>query len=344
MYKLILTAAASCLLATTSFAQGANYYIPDNSPTTGTCNVIPFGLGGATTSATWSNQVYQQNLTNAQLGNSAVLEICDLAFSPCATGIKHFDTIEVVLGQSTTATLSTTFSANLMTNVKTVLKAKNYDWYRNAGMWDRIGFDDTYLYIKGTHPFLVIQITLTGARALTTSYGSGNHRQGPNRRVYKFGWTGTPPTTGSNGIGALKINVVCRKPDLHRYGHGCKGSNGKTPALGFTGSAALGATMSIDVTDCLANALSLHVIGLMRFGAGIDLGLAGAPGCLLYETTDIVIPKVASATGAYQLKFTVPKDRTLVCLRIYTQAFPADAAANRFGMTTSNYGRILPGF
>jgi hypothetical protein len=156
-----------------------------NGSRPGTCNVIPFGLRFVATSATWSNQIYQQHLTNAQLG----------------------------------------------------------------------------------------------------------------RRVYKFGWTGAPPTTGSNGSGALKINVVCQKPDLHRYGHGCKGSNGKTPALGFTGSAALGATMSIDVTDCLANAISLHVIGTTRYGAGIDLGLAGAPGCLLYESTDFVMPKVASATG-----------------------------------------------
>ncbi len=342
MYKLILTAAASCLIAMTSFAQGANYYIPDNSPTTGTCNVIPFGTGSTAPSPTWSNQVYQQNLSNAQLGNSAVLEICDLAWSPCATGVKHFDTIEVVLGQSSTATLSTTFSANLMTNVKTVLKAENYDWYRNAGMWDRIGLDSSYLYLKGNHPFLVIQITVTGARGLT-NFGSGNHRQGPNMRVYSFGWTGTPPTTGTSGIGALKVNVVSLKPDMHRYGHGCKGSNGLVPALGFTGSAALGAVMSIDVSNCLPNAISLHVIGLTRYGAGIDLGVAGAPGCLLYESTDIIVPKVASTAGAYLLKFTVPKDRSLVCLRIYTQAFPADANANGFGMTSSNYGRILPG-
>jgi hypothetical protein len=102
--------------------------------------------------------------------------------------------------------------------------------------------------------------------------------------------------------------------------------------------------MSIDVTNCLANAVALHVVSLTRYGAGIDLGFAGAPGCILYETTDIIVPKVASATGAYTLRFTVPKDRALVCLRIYTQAFPADAAANGFGMTASNYGRILPGY
>jgi hypothetical protein len=209
-------------------------------------------------------------------------------------------------------------------------------------MWDRIGFDDSYLYIKGNAPFLVIQITVTGARGLA-NFGSGNHR-GALQRAYKFGWTGTPPLTGTVAIGALKVNVVSQKPDLHRYGHGCKGSTGLVPALDFTGSAALGATMSIDVTDCLANAIALHVIGLTRYGAGVDLGFAGAPGCVLYETTDIIIPKVASGTGAYLLKFTVPKDRSLLCLRIYTQGFPADTAANRFGMTATNYGRILPGY
>jgi hypothetical protein len=343
MFRLILASAATCVIATTAIAQGASYYIPSNTPTTGTCNVIPFGLGSAATSATWSNQRYQCMASASQIGNSAVLDICDLAFAPCATGVKHFDSIEIVLGQTKATTLSTTFSANLVTNVQTVLSAKNYDWYRNGGKWDRIGFDKSYLYIAANGKSLVIQITVTGARGLK-SFGSGNHRTNAQQRVYRFGWTGAPPTSGSTDRAALKFEVVSQKADLHRFGHGCPGSNSLTPELAFSGSAQLGSTMSIDVSKCLGTAPTLHVIGLSRFPTGIDLGFIGASGCNLYETTDIILPQITDTAGKYSIKLTVPKDRNLICLRLYTQAFPLDKRANNWGRTSTNYGRILLGF
>jgi hypothetical protein len=63
----------------------------------------------------------------------------------------------------------------------------------------------------------------------------------------------------------------------------------------------------------------LHVVGLTRYGAGIDLGVAGAPGCLLYESTDIIVPKVASTAGAYLLKFTVFFFNDTATTGIYTE-------------------------
>jgi hypothetical protein len=343
MLKSILTAATTLAIASTAFAQGASYYIPSNTPTTGNCNVIPFGLGSSRASATWSNQRYQCMATASQLGNSVLLDICDLAFASCVTGVKHFDTIEIVLGQTKATTLSTTFSANLVSNVQTVLSAKNYDWYRNAGTWDRIGFDKSYLYLAANGKNLVIQITVTGARGLK-SFGNGNHVATGQQRVYRFRWTGAPPTTGSTDRAALKFEVVSQKADLHRFGHGCPGSNSKTPALAFTGTAQLGGTMSINVSNCLATAPTLHVVGVTRNPSGIDLGFIGAAGCNLYQSTDIILPQITDTAGKYAMKITVPKDRNLVCFRIYTQAFPADRRANNWGRSSTNYGRILPGF
>ena len=341
MYKLLLASAAVCLLAATAVAQ-ASYYIPSNTPTTGTCNMTPFGLGSATPSSTWSNQKYQCMATQAQLGNSQVLEICDIAWAPCSTGIKHFDTIEVVLAQTSAATLSTTFSANLVQNVQTVLKCKDYDWYRNAGKWDRIGLQKNYLYIAGNYPNLVIQITVTGAHGLTT-FGNGNHRTNAQQRVYHFGWTlaAGPNAAGSTDQVALKFEVVSKRNDLHRFGQGCKGSAG-VPALTFAGSAAPGQSLGISVANCVANAPVLHVFGASTFNPGLDLGFLGASGCTLYPTVDIVLGGAADSSGQYDFKVQVPQN-TPPSLILYTQVFPADSSANNWGRSASNYGRILSG-
>ena len=82
MYPSILV--ASLLAVTSVSAQtGRTVYVPGNTPTVGSCNVIPFGT--TKNNATWSNQKYQTLLLGSQLGKVPG-QIIDIAFAPCGTG------------------------------------------------------------------------------------------------------------------------------------------------------------------------------------------------------------------------------------------------------------------
>lgn len=340
MSKMIIATAALFVAGTIS---AQSFYLPSNTPTTGTCNVIPFGT--VRTSATWVNQKYQCLTTQSELGNKQAGTICDIAFAPCGTGsgMQHFDTLEIVLAQTNATILSTTFSANLVANVKTVLKATNYDWHVDGGKFNRIGFDTSYNYIAALGTNLVIQMTMTGNHK-TGGHGTGFHRSNTHQRMYAFRWTGTPPATGSaaSSIAALKWEVQFGQADLRTFGVGCTGSNG-VPTLSLIGTGQLNTAVGVSVANCVNTAPVLHVFGVTRFEPRIDLAIIQAPGCFLYETTDVVIGGVANSSGVYSWQANIPNNRNLVCLRIYTQVFPADAAANNWGRTASNYGRILIG-
>lgn len=336
MFRSILASTATLLIASSAFGQ--SFFVPSDTPATGNCNLIPFG--SSNTNTTWVNQKYQCMATAAQLGSKPIVEICDLAFAPCGSGVQEFKSIEIVLAQTNAATLSTDFNANLATNVQTVLAVKGYEWHLTKDSWNRIGLDHNYTYLASSGKNLVIQVTVTGNNFVGT--GAGFHRTDAQQRVFAMNWTGTLPATGTTDQAALKFEINSKGADTHRFGRGCKGSNG-VPALDFFGSAQLGETLGMSVSNCVANAPLLQVFGLTRHPSGIDLALLGAPGCTLYETTDIVIGGSADGTGVYNLKAVIPNDQNLVCLRAYTQAFPADNAANNFGRTASNYGRILIG-
>ena len=71
-------------------AAGQRFHMPSNTPTTGSCNLIPFG---DVSTKTWGNQKYQQLHTWNYLGGSSMSgRICGIAFAACYTGIRHFDT------------------------------------------------------------------------------------------------------------------------------------------------------------------------------------------------------------------------------------------------------------
>ncbi|MCA8956177.1 MAG: hypothetical protein KDC87_08885 [Planctomycetes bacterium] len=328
---------ALCLFAAQATAQ--SYFIPDNVTTSGGCNVIPFGHNIA---GTWSNQRYQSYVTPADINNLPVAQICELAFLPCVSGLRHFDTIEVVMAQTNTVPLSSTFSANLTANVQTVLKATNYDWTQTADTWTRIGLDRPFLYIAAQGSNIVIQVTVTGAVLRTTSTSFPGHRTFARQRLYNYNWTGTPPLTasGQDSSAAVKLEVILDSPDLNTFGTGCPGPSG-TPTLSFTGSAKLGGNATIDLSGALANTLTALAIDVQRLEPAIDLTVVRAPGCSMYVRNVLTVFGVANGNGIQSLPVNIPT--TGKCLRVYVQWFCRDSVANPFGWTTSNYGRMLLG-
>ena len=315
-----------------------SFHVPSNTPTSGACNLAPFG---DVSTKTWGNQVCQLMCSTKVLGGAGMHgRISDIGFAACFGGVRHFDTIEVVLAQTKASSLSTTFSRNLVSNVKTVLKAKNYDWHLWPGIWNRLGIDKDYDYIA-MNGNLVVQITVTGARSRGPVRANGSVRRAGGQRVLAYNWTGKPPSTGKIDLSAPKIEVQFRMNDLHQFGFGCSGYNG-VPTLTLYGSAKLGTNLIVGLTKAVPRANLFHIIALSRLEPPIDLIVAGAPYCMLYLPPTVVLTAKADSSGAYWVRMAVPMDGKLLSARVYTQFFPFDSS-KKLGLTASNYGRILLG-
>ena len=323
---------------------GQSRFIPSDTPTTGPCNITPFGAERLV--SPWANQKYQCMATAAELGGRAVGRITDLGFAPCsaAVGSIHFDSIEVVLAQTSASVLATKFSKNLSGNVKTVLKATNYDWDVVGGEWNRLGLDLPYTYDSAAYgQNLVIQITVTGCYK-TGAVSTGFHR-GVGQRVFSMGWATSvgPGNFGVVDAAALKFEVGFDVGALTFHGIGCRGSSGLAPTLQMVGDPEPGGSIFVFVSRCASNASSLHVLGLTRMEPQIPLAVIGAPTCSLFTSTDVLLPTQADVTGQYFLVLQVPNDKAFISRSFFTQGFPLDAKANAWGRTASSYGRILIG-
>ncbi|MHC5072874.1 MAG: hypothetical protein ACYTGO_20565 [Planctomycetota bacterium] len=334
------------LLGTTSAQTPTSYFVPDNNATQGACNVIPFGHT-STSDVSWSRQLYQQLITPAELNNRVGL-ICDLGFAPCVTGIRKFKTMEIKIDyfQGTGTTMSATFASNISSKAVTVLSATDHAWHVTANQWNRSGLQTPFLYLATRGP-RVVQIKVTGAGSVNTSTAfPGFHNSRSRQRVFASGgqWSGgKPPATGRAASGAQKIEIVYTGADLGKFGESCKGSNGLLPSLDLTGSAVLGKSLTLSLTKALPSALAYLTVGLQQRPTPFDLGLAGAPGCRLYISNEVILVVKANTNGAYSSTFNVPSSSSLVCTRFFVQMLPFDQQANAFGATATNYGRILLG-
>jgi hypothetical protein len=313
-------------------ALAQNWYIPDNMSSLGQCNVIPFGQspGGP-----FSQSKYQQRCTAADLG-AAVGVITGLAFAPCLGGRAHYDSLEIVLDHIPAAQpLSSTFANNLTINAVTVLSSANYTWNLTASLWNEVGLQNLFIY-NGVDD-LVVQITSVNGTAPVQGLHTGTRQ-----RLWWIASSGTPAPTGTFDNAAQKIEVSMVTAHTSSHGDGCPGTNG-TPVLSFTGSSQIGQTLSINLNNGLPSAVSILIVGTTNaFPFPLDLSFLSMPSCYLY--TDLLVTDVMFhdpvGSGSYILPIPATAPAGFLC---YSQFACLDAAANPFGFTTSNYGRIFVG-
>jgi hypothetical protein len=322
---LVLPALLSCTLAAQSF------YIPSNTPGTGTCNVIPFG--NTNTSATWVNQIYQTIATAADLGNTAGL-ITGIAFAPCGSG-NHINTsLRVSLSHvPANHVLQATFAANQPSPV-VVLDLTDHVWPLTANQWNEIGLQTAFAYDGSSD--LCIEIIAQGNHLVGTS---GFHRD-VRPRAFATTWVGTPPATGSVDSAALKWRVSMTVADVSLYGEGCGGLTHS-----YTGIPQLGATqLDANISGCAPNSPAFLILGTNN-GAPfpIDLSFLGMTGCRLYHDMAIVVPTGADGSGNATVRLgPVPNLRSWLGAKVYTQGANLNTSAPG-SVTTSNYARLLFG-
>ncbi|MFN6145745.1 MAG: hypothetical protein ACK5AL_05265 [Planctomycetota bacterium] len=321
--------AFTVLLAAAPLA-AQNYWFPSNTPTTGTCNAIPFGtasLGG------FSNCRMQLRFTAAELGGVANL-ITGLGFAPCGTGRANFGALRVVVDHiPAQQSLSTTFDANLTPAAVTVLAGANYGWNVTADTWNEIGLQ-TFFVCNGVDD-VIVDITTTAATS------PGSFRRDVRPRLIAFTGTGPVPATGSISNTGTKIEVSMLMARTSSHGAGCAGGNG-VPALGFTGSAQMGGAITFQASNGLPAGIGLLAFGFTNAAPyPFDLGVLGAPGCSAYSDQSVTAALLLGPTGAAALPLAIPAN--LSGFRFFTQFAALDLGANAFGFTTSNYLNVLTG-
>jgi hypothetical protein len=293
--------------------------------------VIPFGT--TNTAATWVNQRYQSVATDADLGSPAApLTICNLAYANCGTQVRFFSSLQITMAQLPGGVLGSSFSGNLVNNVKVVLNEQNYIWNCTANTWSDIGLTAPYTYIPGQGD-LVVEIIAIGNH-LQSGSGSGFHRD-VRPRAYATTWTGTPPDTATLGNAALIMRLSSGLAGITSHGTGCGGPMSLNVA---SGSAQLGATLGLDITNATAGTGGPFFVCIGVTLGNLNLGFVQAPNCTLYPNPFVCIPATGSPPG---VSISVPNNPALICGILFAQGVALGSPATPpFGVETSNYLRI----
>lgn len=129
----------------------------------------------------------------------------------------------------------------------------------------------------------------------------------------------------------------------------CPGGSRSVPTLAATGFPTLGnSTFSVDLLGGKANSAALIALGSsktswVKIPLPLDMGPAGAPGCSLLSSVDLLIGMATTATGSATLPLPIPNDSRFTGLVFHSQWIVLDKLANKFGLTFSNGGTVSVG-
>ncbi|MGE3171446.1 MAG: serine hydrolase [Planctomycetota bacterium] len=142
-----------------------------------------------------------------------------------------------------------------------------------------------------------------------------------------FGSVGVPPFHHVDDI-------------LMPSGSGCPGTAG-LPRLSGSGSAEIGGRASFDLASVPPGAPALCVLGMVP--AAIDLGVVGAPGCVLHTDPVLSWFLLAGTSGTASQPLDIPAEPALVGVHFYVQFGAGDPRANPAGLVASNGLDVLIG-
>jgi hypothetical protein len=316
----------SCLPA----ARAQSFVVPSGTvPSTGTCNVFPFGT---------TDMRYQALILAADLGSTAGV-ISGFALAPCSTGVRTMTGLTVKMAHYSGATMGTTFDTNLNSPgpVFTVLDTVNHKWVMVGNAWNEVGLQIPFVY-NGVDN-LVVDILVTGSAGVSGAM----HREATHQRVYLGGYTGQ--LAGTNGGNtAFKMKVFLGEANTQLFGAGCTGSAG-VPAFSFSGTAQIGTPLGLDCVNAPPGAPTLFLVGSANMLPvfPVDLTPLGATGCTLYHSIRFLVVVNADGSGHASLGLPLPADPSLIGTALYFSALVFDPLANPAAITASNYGRALLG-
>jgi hypothetical protein len=130
-------------------------------------------------------------------------------------------------------------------------------------------------------------------------------------------------------------------------GGGCAGTKG-IPALFPAANPVVGTSYVTRTAYAPTNSIGLFLLGFSSsvWSGGalpLDLGVIGAPGCLLRTDAVAMDAVVTDADGTASLSYSLPIDPLLVGAVLYQQLAAYDPTVNALGFTVSNAGAMTIG-
>ncbi|MEM7205265.1 MAG: SBBP repeat-containing protein [Planctomycetota bacterium] len=180
-------------------------------------------------------------------------------------------------------------------------------------------------------------------RATTGAPGS----RSAHGRMLRLGGRGASLYTGGlvdNDYGVQRFDAAGA---YEAFGAGCAGTIG-TPVLSASTTPALGTPLDLVVAPAAPSRPSFGIVGASRTSLGavslpVALGPAGAPGCTLFVSLDVVVPLPPAPGGpATPWRLLIPGDPALLCQQLFLQVVVPDDV-NPLGVITSNAGQITVG-
>ncbi len=169
-----------------------------------------------------------------------------------------------------------------------------------------------------------------------------------NGQVYRGSFDGARSWNGpwSDRQNHWKFRLLCPASTLPgswtTMAAGCAGSTGSVPSVRCDNEPRINATLDVGLSAAAPAISGLLLIG-QPLGMPLDLGLAGAPGCVLQGSTLFGLVTSTDAGGAARVQIPIPNDPQLRCGTVTAQAAFVDPGSNALGVSLSNAAAITIG-
>ena len=150
--------------------------------------------------------------------------------------------------------------------------------------------------------------------------------------------------------GTYTLRLSCDESALyHTFTGGCVGSNSLVPTwrVRYLEQPLVGTTLVGEFGNAPANGVVFPFAGFSRTLAGgsiplpLDLGVAGAPGCVIGVDPAYLTALLTDGLGNATWSFVIPQNPSLSGIVLAQQGFVLDPAANQLGLTITNAGHGL---
>ncbi|MCA8968643.1 MAG: hypothetical protein KDC95_02625 [Planctomycetes bacterium] len=347
----VATGIAAVLFSTTALtAQTASYTTFGSNCPNSVGHIVPnvatttWGNTGNAWTLGAANQRWQQEIDAVEMPNRPY-QMTSLQWREdnvtSRTNPAHTLQLKILFGMTTmsSSTMTGTFATNA-TGAQTVVfdgpmslpavPGGNLD----LGKFHYVAkFKAPYLYIPRSGQNFLIEIINTTATAVRRYPDAFDSSSTMGTRVY-----------ANNNSAALTGTLDPNHMMVLGFGNT---SSSPAPVLSATGTPKIGTQFSVDCGGLTATTAAGLILGASKtvwgaFNLPLDLTGAGAPGCSLLVSFDVVsgLPIVS---GSGKVTFTIPNQSSLAGVVFHNQFFVLDAAANAMKLTWSNAGTATIG-
>lgn len=270
-------------------------------------------------------------VTASELGNRK-RTITNLAFAPCASGIRSYTRLTIPMGAKKAGALSTTFDANFAARASRVLDRSNVRWINAAGRWNNVGLNAPYNYDPALGDLL---INITARNADFT--GSDPAMRADTRQgLHAFGFSPTP-RTGALTMMSTKLRLAEGAAFLDLLTPGC----GPGPLrLSAGGNPALGGRVEFQITGGRKTAtpsIGVTLFGFQRINVGFGQD------CAINVNPAIIFWSPLTGGVSPRMPFPIPNDSSLIGGKVYFQGAQQDPWQTRVGYVLSDMAGLTLG-